>query len=101
VTPDVQPGEEIEVEVTPKNFGRIARPDREAGDDAAHPPGEKEMIYDEFKDRAGEIVSGTGAPLRALRCGRGSRQVRGDDAFARAGADRRITNIGDRIGRMT
>ena len=60
VKADVQPGEELDVQVTPEDFGRIAAQNRQAGDDAAHPAGvKKENIYDEFKDRAGEIVSGT------------------------------------------
>jgi len=44
IKPDASIGDTVEVEVTPRNFGRIAA---------------KEMIYEEFKDRAGEIVSGT------------------------------------------
>lgn len=56
---DVQPGEEIDVEVTPKNFGRIAAQTAKQAMMQRIRQAEKEMIYDEFKDRAGEIVSGT------------------------------------------
>ena len=35
------------------------RADRQADDDAAPPPGGEGNIYEEFKDRAGDIVSGT------------------------------------------
>ena len=56
---DAQPGEEIEIEVTPKNFGRIAAQTAKQAMMQRLRQAEKEMIYDEFKDRAGEIVSGT------------------------------------------
>jgi N utilization substance protein A len=45
--------------VTPKDFRPHRGADGQAGDDAAHPPGGEGDDYDEFKDRAGEIVSGT------------------------------------------
>jgi N utilization substance protein A len=56
---DVQIGEAIEIEVTPKNFGRIAAQTAKQAMMQRIRQAEKEMIYDEFKDRAGEIVSGT------------------------------------------
>jgi N utilization substance protein A len=59
VKPDAQIGEEVEVEVTPKNFGRIAAQTAKQAMMQRIRQAEKEMIYDEFKDRAGEIVSGT------------------------------------------
>jgi transcription termination/antitermination protein NusA len=59
VKPDVQLGETIEVEVTPRNFGRIAAQTAKQAMIQRIRQAEKEMIYDEFKDRAGEIVSGT------------------------------------------
>src|SRR4051794_1784386 len=54
-----QIGEELDVEVTPKNFGRIAAQTAKQAMMQRIRQAEKEMIYDEFKDRAGEIVSGT------------------------------------------
>ncbi|HEY5793023.1 MAG TPA: transcription termination factor NusA [Chthoniobacterales bacterium] len=57
--PEVQPGEEVEVEVTPKDFGRIAAQTARQAITQRLRQVEKNMIYDEFKDRAGEIVSGT------------------------------------------
>src|SRR5579862_8452413 len=57
--PDAQPGDIIEVEVTPRNFGRIAAQTAKQAIMQRIRQVEKEMIYDEFKDRAGEIVSGT------------------------------------------
>ncbi len=59
IKPSVQLGEELEVEVTPKNFGRIAAQTAKQAMMQRIRQAEKEMIYDEFKDRAGEIVSGT------------------------------------------
>jgi hypothetical protein len=59
VKAEAQPGEELEVEVTPKNFGRIAAQTAKQAMMQRIRQAEKEMIYDEFKDRAGEIVSGT------------------------------------------
>ena len=56
---DVQLGEEIEKLVTPKDFGRIAAQTAKQAMMQRIRQAEKEMIYDEFKDRAGEIVSGT------------------------------------------
>jgi N utilization substance protein A len=59
IKPGVQVGEEIDVEVTPKDFGRIAAQTAKQAIMQRIRQAEKEMIYDEFKDRAGEIVSGT------------------------------------------
>ncbi len=57
--PNAQPGDVIEVEVTPRNFGRIAAQTAKQAMMQRIRQVEKEMVYDEFKDRAGEIVSGT------------------------------------------
>jgi N utilization substance protein A len=59
IHPAAQLGEEVEVEVTPKNFGRIAAQTAKQAMMQRIRQAEKELIYDEFKDRAGEIVSGT------------------------------------------
>ena len=59
IKPDAQLGESVEVEVTPKNFGRIAAQTAKQAIMQRIRQVEKEMIYEEFKDRAGEIVSGT------------------------------------------
>ena len=57
--PDIQAGEELEVEVTPRDFGRIAAQAARQAINQRIRQIEKDMIYEEFKDRAGEIVSGT------------------------------------------
>ncbi len=56
---DATVGDVIEVEVTPRNFGRIAAQTAKQAMMQRIRQAEKEMIYDEFKDRAGEVVSGT------------------------------------------
>src|SRR4030095_2590015 len=56
---DVVVGEELDVEVTPKGLGRIAAQTAKQAMMQRIRQAEKEMIYEEFKDRAGEIVSGT------------------------------------------
>jgi N utilization substance protein A len=55
----IRAGEEIEVEVTPRDFGRIAAQAARQAINQRIRQIEKDMIYEEFKDRAGEIVSGT------------------------------------------
>ena len=59
IQPNIQAGEEIEVEVTPRDFGRIAAQAARQAINQRLRQIEREMIYDEFKDRAGEIVTGT------------------------------------------
>lgn len=58
IKPDVQPGDELEIDVTPRDFGRIAAQTAKQAMMQSLRQAEKEMMYDEFKDRAGEIVSG-------------------------------------------
>jgi len=59
IKPDAQIGEEIEVEVTPADFGRIASQNAKQALMQHLRRAEKQLIYTEFKDRAGDIVSGT------------------------------------------
>ncbi len=56
---EIEIGEEIEVSVTPKDFGRIAAQTAKQAMMQRIRIAEKDMIYEEFKDRAGEIVTGT------------------------------------------
>lgn len=57
--PGIDVDEEIEVDITPANFGRIAAQTAKQTMLQRLRLAEKEMIYEEFKDRAGDIVSGT------------------------------------------
>ena len=59
IKPDSQLGEELEIEVTPANFGRIASQNAKQALMQHIRRAEKELIYAEFKDRSGDIVSGT------------------------------------------
>jgi N utilization substance protein A len=59
IKPEAKIGDTIEMEVTPRNFGRIAAQTAKQAMMQRIRQVEKEMIYEEFKDRAGEIVSGT------------------------------------------
>ena len=59
VKADAHVGDEIDVQVTPKDFGRIAAQTARQAMMQRIRQAEKEMIYDEFKDRAGEIINGT------------------------------------------
>ena len=57
--PNVQLGESIEVEVTPQNFGRIAAQTAKQAMLQRIRQVEKDMVFEEFKGRASDILSGT------------------------------------------
>lgn len=57
--PGAEVGDELEFEVTPRDFGRIAAQTARQAITQRIRQIEKDMIYEEFKDRAGEIVTGT------------------------------------------
>src|SRR6059036_925826 len=57
--PDAQIGEELEVEVTPVGFGRIAAQYAKQALMQHLRRAEKQLIFTEFKDRVGDIISGT------------------------------------------
>ena len=56
---DAQVGEELEVEVTPTGFGRIASQYAKQALMQHIRKAEKALIFTEFKDRVGDIISGT------------------------------------------
>lgn len=56
--PEAQIGDEVEVEVTPTGFGRIAAQQAKQTIMQQIRRAEKELIFSEFKDRVGDIVSG-------------------------------------------
>src|SRR5712671_1987584 len=58
IKPDAQLGDEVEVEVTPANFGRIASQNAKQALMQHIRRAEKQLIFTEFKDRTGDIVSG-------------------------------------------
>ena len=57
--PDAQVGDELEVEVTPVGFGRIAAQYAKQALMMHIRRAEKALIFTEFKDRVGDIISGT------------------------------------------
>lgn len=59
IKPDAQLGDEIEVEVTPADFGRIASQYAKQSLMQHIRRAEKALIFTEFKDRVGDIVHGT------------------------------------------
>jgi N utilization substance protein A len=59
IKPDSQIGEELEVEVTPVGFGRIAAQYAKQALMQHIRRAEKQLIFTEFKDRVGDIISGT------------------------------------------
>jgi transcription termination/antitermination protein NusA len=59
IKPDAQIGDEIEKEVTPTNFGRVASQFAKQALMQTIRQAEKSLIFAEFKDRVGEIISGT------------------------------------------
>jgi N utilization substance protein A len=59
IKPDAQVGEELEVEVTPTGFGRIAAQYAKQALMQQIRKAEKALIFTEFKDRVGDIISGT------------------------------------------
>ena len=59
VRPEAQLGEEVEVEVTPVGFGRIAAQYAKQALMQHIRRAEKQLIFTEFKDRVGDIISGT------------------------------------------
>jgi len=55
---DVQAGESLEIEVTPANLGRIAAQTAKQAITQRIRQAEREIIFEEYKDRVGDIVSG-------------------------------------------
>jgi len=58
IRPEAQLGEEVEVEVTPTGFGRIASQYAKQALMQQLRKAEKALIFAEFRDRTGDIVSG-------------------------------------------
>lgn len=59
INPDIQPGASIEIEVTPGNFGRIAAQTAKQAIMHRIRQAEKDRVFEDYKDRIGDIVSGT------------------------------------------
>jgi N utilization substance protein A len=59
IKPDAKVGDYVEIEVTPGNFGRIAAQTAKQAILHKIRQAEKDRVFEEYKDRAGDIVSGT------------------------------------------
>lgn len=59
INPEAKVGDEIEIEVTPAGFGRIASSYAKQALMQQIRKAEKKLIFDEYKDRVGEILHGT------------------------------------------
>lgn len=57
--PDITIGELIEIEVTPKDFGRIAAQTAKQTIIQKIRQAERDLVFDEYKDRINDIVTGT------------------------------------------
>ena len=58
INPDIEIGGTIEIEIVPRNFGRIAAQTAKQVIVQKLREAEREIIYNEFNERKGEIVSG-------------------------------------------
>ncbi len=58
INPDLEEGDNLETEIVPRNFGRIAAQTAKQVIIQKIREAEREIIYTEFNDRKGEIVSG-------------------------------------------
>jgi N utilization substance protein A len=56
---DVMVGDTIEIEVTPKNFGRIAAQTAKQAILQKIRQAERNIVYEEYRDRVNDIISGT------------------------------------------
>lgn len=59
IQPDAEVGEVVEMEVTPKDFGRIAAQTAKQAIIQRIRQAERDAVFDEYKDRVGDIVSGS------------------------------------------
>lgn len=58
INPDLKAGDSIEIEIVPRNFGRIAAQTAKQVIIQKLREAERDIVFNEFNDRKGEIVSG-------------------------------------------
>ena len=85
---DAKYGELLKLNRAWKGFGRIAAQTAKQVILQRVREAERENVFNEYKDRKGELISGHRAPLRARQHHRRPRRRRGGAAGARAGAAR-------------
>lgn len=59
IKPDAQPGDAIEIKAQPRDFGRIAAQTAKQAVLQKLRQAERDIVFDEYKDRVGDIVTGT------------------------------------------
>ena len=59
IKPDVKVGDHVEIQATPKNFGRIAAQTAKQAIIQKIKQAERERVFEEYKDRVGQIASGS------------------------------------------
>lgn len=59
INPDAEIGDDVEVEVKPRDLGRIAAQTAKQAILQKIRQAERSLVYDEYKDRVGDIVSGS------------------------------------------
>lgn len=76
INPDFKEGDTVEIEIVPRDFGRIAAQTAKQVIIQKLREVEREIIYTEFNDRKGEIVSRTCTKSRPQYCSDGLRKAR-------------------------
>ena len=83
-------GDSVEVEIVPKNFGRIAAQTAKQVIIQKIREAEREIVYTEYSDKKGQIVSRTNTKSRQRNSCNGSWKTRRSYAFKRANSNRTI-----------
>ncbi len=86
----LQIGDSVEVEIVPKNFGRIAAQTAKQVIIQKIREAEREFIYTEYSDKKGEIVSRNYTKSRQRNSYNGSWKARGCYAFERTNSNRAL-----------
>ncbi|MGM0420529.1 MAG: transcription termination factor NusA [Bacillota bacterium] len=59
INPNLEPGDTVEIEITPDNFGRIAAQTAKQVVMQRIREAERDVIYDHYKEKEGEFITGT------------------------------------------
>lgn len=87
INPDYQEGDTLEIEIVPRDFGRIAAQTAKQVIIQKLREAEREIVFSEFNDRKGEIVSRISTKSRPQYCGNGPRKIRRGNACKRANSN--------------
>ena len=92
INPNFNEGDTVEIEIIPRNFGRIAAQTAKQVIIQKLREAEREIIYTEFNDRKGEIVSRTSSKSRSQYSSNGFRKIRRCYAVKRANSNRALSS---------